>query len=143
MSLQSGLVTIDPTAVEGVIEEATASGATTYVLSVSEPADRAAFFDAVRNTFPLDPPLIGSRSWDALSDSLWEGLRTLNAPRVVIVWRDAHIMGELHPDDYKIAVAVLEDLTATLSDVKATVRSPRTVNIYIARPSAPGIRTAE
>jgi RNAse (barnase) inhibitor barstar len=143
MSLQPGLVTIDSGSVDEVLEEATTSGATTYVLSVPPPADRAAFFDAVRTTFPLDPPLIGSRSWDALADSLWEGLRTLDAAPVVIVWRDAEIMSELHPDDYTITVAVLEDITATLSDANATVGSPKTVTVYIARPSAPKAATAE
>ncbi|EOD58969.1 barstar family protein [Amycolatopsis vancoresmycina] len=130
-------MTIDPSAIDEVLEEATASGAATYVLSVPEPADRAAFFDAVRTTFPLDPPLIGSRSWDALSDSLWEGLRTLDAPRVVIVWRDAEIMSKTHPDDYQTAVAVLEDITATLADAKAAIGSTKIVTVYINQPSAP------
>ena len=129
---------IDPAAVGGVLDEATTNGATTYVLSVPEPADRAAFFDAVRNTFPLDPPLIGSRSWDALSDSLWEGLRTLDATQVVIVWRDAEIMSKTHPSDYQIAVAVLEDITATLADTNATAGSTTIVTVYITQPGQSG-----
>ena len=129
---------IDPAAVGGVLDEATTNGATTYVLSVPEPADRAAFFDAVRNTFPLDPPLIGSRSWDALSDSLWEGLRTLDATQVVIVWRDAEIMSKTHPSDYQIAVAVLEDITATLAETNATAGSTTIVTVSITQPGQSG-----
>jgi hypothetical protein len=34
-------------------------------------ADRAGFFTAIKSVMPLDPPLMGGRSWDALSDSLW------------------------------------------------------------------------
>jgi hypothetical protein len=64
------VVTIARSAIAGILEEATTRGAATGVLSVPEPADRSAVFDAVRDTFPLCPPLIGSRSWDTASDSL-------------------------------------------------------------------------
>ena len=36
--------------------------------------DRRTFFDGVRQVLPLDPPVVGHHSWDALSDSLWSGL---------------------------------------------------------------------
>lgn len=32
------------------------------------------FFEAVRAVLPLDPPLVLNKVWDALSDSIWEGL---------------------------------------------------------------------
>ncbi|MFJ5230140.1 hypothetical protein ACIQBJ_09595 [Kitasatospora sp. NPDC088391] len=37
-------------------------------------SDRAGFFDAVRDAFPMAPPLLGRHSWDALSDSPSGGL---------------------------------------------------------------------
>jgi hypothetical protein len=48
------------------------------------PAGR--FFEAMKALLPLDPPLVGNRSWDALSDSLWSGLDQLAADNIAIVW---------------------------------------------------------
>lgn len=37
---------------------------------------------------PLDPALSGMVHWDALEDSLFEGLVELNSTQIAIVWRD-------------------------------------------------------
>ncbi|HEY3691555.1 MAG TPA: hypothetical protein VGL46_14880 [Pseudonocardiaceae bacterium] len=61
---------------------------------------------------------------------------------MVIVWQDAEIMHDTHPDEHQIAVAVLEDVTATLSDPKATAGSPKAVSVYVTEPQ-PGETTTE
>ncbi len=48
---------------------------------------------------PLESELQTNRSWDALADSLWEGLRTLPARQVAIVWEGAVMMREMLPED--------------------------------------------
>ena len=54
---------------------------------------KASFFNAVRRTLPLDPPLHSNRVWDALSDSFWSGLDELDDERIVIV---SQLMGFGH-----------------------------------------------
>lgn len=80
--------------------------------------DRASFFDAVRNVFPLDPPLAGSQSWDALSDSLWEGLHRHQCQRIAILWPNASDMASKASAEFEVALAVLEDIASTVGDGK-------------------------
>lgn len=41
-------------------------------------SDRSSFFRGMKATCPLDPPIIRNDVWDALSDSLWNGLDGLD-----------------------------------------------------------------
>lgn len=79
-----------------------------------------AFFTAIRNALPLNPP-VDALVWDALSDSLWEGLYQLKAEKVAIVWRDAVRLRQGDPDAYKIALEILSDLVFSLADRKFAV----------------------
>ncbi|MFI1952512.1 barstar family protein [Streptomyces xinghaiensis] len=90
-----------------------------------------AFFDAARITLPLDPPLVGSRSWDALADSLWEGIHALERGRVVMLWPDAASFAEASPEEFRTAVDVLTDVAELLSDEKATTGRPTDLCVYI------------
>src|ERR1700722_16146664 len=83
--------------VDALLDEAKREGIRAYVLPGTGVVGRASFFDAVRATLPLDPPLLGTRSWDALSDSLWEGLRTLDTDRVLIIWPNSTTMARAAP----------------------------------------------
>jgi len=47
--------------------------------------DKRAFFEGVRRSLPLDPPLVGDHTWDALSDSLWNGLHGVDASAIAII----------------------------------------------------------
>jgi len=78
------------------------------------------FFDGVRCTLPLDPPLHSNRSWDALADSLWAGLDGLPDDRIVVVWSDASSMEAHAPDDFAIAAEILRELPQSLSDTEVT-----------------------
>src|SRR5438105_14851542 len=57
--------------------------------------DRSTFFDAVRDTLPLDPPPHGDRSWDALADSLSGGLYLLADNLVVIIRAERRVEGRV------------------------------------------------
>ncbi|WP_371846988.1 barstar family protein [Massilia niastensis] len=78
------------------------------------------FFDAIRSTFPLDPPLVSNRSWDALSDSLWSGLNDLPEKPILIVWSNSQYMESRSPETYTIASDVFRDLVESLADPEIT-----------------------
>ncbi len=117
--------------VAGILETAKSHNTPTLTLSTGGRVDRQTFIAAVRESLPLDPPLESSRSWDALSDSLWEGLHRLKAPRLVLVWTDAGT-AEGHEQDFQIALWVLCDLVEGLADAEATVGEPTQLSIYVA-----------
>jgi hypothetical protein len=91
-------------------------GLRAYVLSTGGGTGRDAFFDAVRRPLPLAPPLMSSRSWDALSDSLWEGIYSLPGNRVVILWEDGDRFKVAAPEDFEVALSILADLVRQLAD---------------------------
>lgn len=88
-------------------------------------ASKDQFFDGIRATFPLDPPLHGHHGWDALADSLWSGLDGLQEQDIVIVWRDSRYMQMQAVEDFAIALDILHDLPGTLADVALTAGQPK------------------
>lgn len=129
MRLPNGLTEVSHAELEGIIRQAELEGIPTYVLPRGM-ASRESFFDAVRRGLPLDPPLEGSRSWDALSDSLWGGIDGLESDRVVIIWREAAAMTAA-PEELDIALKVLADVAASLADPSMTNGRPKDVSVYI------------
>lgn len=120
MELKPGLHRTGALDIEATRREAEQTGFTTFVLPAMGIVDRASFFDAVRATFPLDPPLVGCRSWDALSDSLWEGLYTHAARRIAILWQGTRAMATSASSDFETALNVLADVASLLADPQAT-----------------------
>jgi hypothetical protein len=133
MEIKPGLHRPGVLDVEETRRQAEAAGYMTFVLPETGILDRASFFDAVRATFPLDPPLLGSRSWDALSDSLWEGLHAHAAKRIVILWPGTHSMATSSPSEFEIALHVLADIAASLANPRATCEQPKEVAILVER----------
>ncbi|MFF4061038.1 barstar family protein [Streptomyces sp. NPDC001668] len=132
MEFSEGLTILSPAEVSAVLAEAGRQHLPMFVLATDGRVDRETFFHAVRETLPLDPPLAGTRSWDALSDSLWEGLRTLESPHVVIVWPDAVSPADGADEDFRIAQEVLRDITESLTDPVTTSGTPKRVSVFIA-----------
>jgi hypothetical protein len=95
------------------------------------------FFGAVRRVLPLNPPLLRSASWDALSDSLFEGLRSLDSDRITILWRDAREWEEVFLEELGIAIAVLDDVARSLGNEAYTAGPPKRVDVFVTPP--PGI----
>jgi len=98
--------------------------------------DKDSFFDAVRQTLPLDPPLMTNRSWDALADSLWQGLYCLPNNRLAIIWPDSNALATGDAKDYKTVVGILTDCSELLADATATNGRTKTLAVILAQQSA-------
>lgn len=106
-------------------------GAATFVLPSRGVVDRASFFAAVCATVPLDPPIVSDRSWDALADSLWEGLHQRPEKQIVILWPNAREMAGGDPGEYRLALEVLGEVARSLGDHEATVGRPQVLCILV------------
>jgi hypothetical protein len=87
--------------------------------------DRESFFRAVRSTVPLDPPVLSDWNWDALSDSLWYGLHSLEETRVAILWPGSKKMAQSEPGEFDIARYILEDVAQTIGNPEFTAGEPK------------------
>jgi hypothetical protein len=132
MKIQPGLNRIGTLDVDATRRQAEQAGYTVFVLPENGIVDRASFFEAVRATFPLDPPLIGSHSWDALSDSLWEGLYRHSARRIAILWPKTQFMASSAPADFEVALNALTDVANSLADPRATCDNPKEIAVLVA-----------
>lgn len=115
---------------ESLATEAQAQGGTVYFINGSGVVDRDSFFDAVRSTLPVDPPIKSNYSWDALSDSVWSGLDGLETSRILIVWLDSDRL-EKSSEDFEMAINVLRDITETLASPKLTQGKPKEVTVLL------------
>lgn len=131
IQIERGLSVHDELDTRAVTRALERSGCRVLELPAHGIVDRASLFDAVRSSLPLDPPVVGSRSWDALSDSLWEGLRQLDASRIAIVWPNAGALQARASPDFDAAVSVLSDVAATLEDARATLGHPKRLSIVV------------
>lgn len=124
MLSRQGFFAVDAATAEKVILDAQAQGMRVFHLP-GKMSSRDAFFDGVRDTLPLDPPLQSNASWDALDDSVWSGLDGLNENGIVIVWRDSSDMEAQAPEDFSTAFSILNELPGMLADVVSTVNHPK------------------
>lgn len=131
MNFKSGVTFIDSRDVEHLESEASSVGAAVYRFSTKGAAEGNSVFDAVRDALPMDPPLIGSQSLDALSDSLWSGLYELDADSVVIFWIDSSDYKAVASHGYSVVLELLRDITSSLTDQELTVGKPKNVAVYV------------
>jgi hypothetical protein len=115
---------------DSVAEELRSLGWHVYALPPAM-TDGWAFIRAVKSTIPLDPPLLSDDNWNALSDSLWDGLYESGNDRIAIVWPGSQAMADWDLDSYENARAVLSLAAETLSDPKATVGRPKMLMIVL------------
>jgi len=131
MKIRQGLLRTGCVDVETVRLAAEQAGFTTFVLPRTGVVDRNSFFDAVRATLPLDPSLKSSRSWDALSDSLFEGLHTSDARRIAIIWQGTRTMATSVGSDFETALGVLTDVANLLANAQATLDTTKELAILV------------
>lgn len=131
VEIEPGLAIVEQTVVTTIMEEAILRNVPVYVLSTGTTAGSESFFNAVRASLPLDPPLVSARSWDALSDSLWEGVYSLESNRAVIVWPDAWLFKEVDPATYELTLAIFRDVIESLDDFRATNGRPKQLSVYV------------
>ncbi|MFJ7126897.1 barstar family protein [Streptomyces sp. NPDC098101] len=133
--IRGGFHEVPASSVPELLAEAACRGVPAFTLSTGGRTDKEAFFRAVRETLPLDPPLSTTRHvWDALADSLWNGLHDLDVPHAVVVWPDAGPVAEAH-GDYAIALDILRDLPPTLADPRYTGGRHTELSVYVASAS--------
>ncbi|VWX61952.1 hypothetical protein VARIO8X_50579 [Burkholderiales bacterium 8X] len=82
------------------------------------------FFASIKHSLPLDPPLQNDHSWDALADSLWEGLYRLPEEKILVLWPGASRLAAMAPTQYAMAIDVLAELATSRADVSATQGLP-------------------
>ncbi|WP_432116277.1 barstar family protein [Streptomyces sp. S1] len=133
--IRGGFHEVPASSVPELLAEAARRDVPLFTLSTGGRTDKEAFFRAVRESLPLDPPLSVTRHvWDALADSLWNGLHDLDAPRVVVVWPDAGSVAEAH-GDYAIALDILRDLPTSLADPRYDRGRRTELSVYVASAS--------
>lgn len=93
---------------------------------------KTAFFDAIKATLPLDPPIVGSQSWDALSDSIWNGLDNSTAQQLAIIWPGSDEMARTECEEFEQATSVLSDISDLLADPEATVGQTKALVVLLA-----------
>ena len=116
------------------MRQAKEEGYVTFVLPGAGIVDRPSFFAGVRETCPLDPPVLGSNSWEALSDSLWEGFHSCAAQRIAILWPGAAAMASSAPADFEIALDLFADLVRSLADRGSTCQPAKAVTVLVGDP---------
>src|SRR5690349_3655933 len=131
MEIKAGLNRTGPIDAEAARHQAEQAGYTVFVLPEKGIVDGVSFMQAVRETLPLDPPIVSCRSWDALSDSLWEGLHTHSAQRIAILWLGTRLMARLAPADFEIALDVFAHVAKLLADNRATLNQPKEVAVLV------------
>lgn len=131
MNISSGLTTIRNLDIDVIVRQAAQDGCKVFVLPSSGVIARESLFAAVRGCLPLDPPVITARSWDALSDSLWEGLNCLDAECIVIIWPNSTAMRDAAATDHEVALRVLADVANLLVDPAMTQNSGKKVSVLL------------
>jgi hypothetical protein len=127
--LQRGLHRVPDLEVDETLRELADGGWRVFVLPEGI-NDRATFFQGVRAVLPLDPPVESDDVWDALSDSLWEGLHGLSDARIAIFWRVSAMERE-DAQSFETATSVLADVCTGLADPGATVGNPKDVLVLL------------
>jgi hypothetical protein len=131
MQLHPGVTALNEIQFKEMRRELERNQIPTYVIAMSGSRDRAAFFRAVKDTLPLDPPLASSGNWDALLDSLWSGLDSLGVDRVALLWPNSAAFRSVSPEDFDVAVSVLDEIAKTLLDPSVTEGSPTELSVYL------------
>jgi hypothetical protein len=131
MELPPGVSWVTNCELAQVREKALSNGATVFDL---EPAatTREAIFEAVRSSMPLDPPIISSRSWDALSDSVWGGLHALDSRNILITWARASEFRDAAPAEFDITSGILSGVAEQLLSWEVTYGEPKRVTVVFA-----------
>ncbi|GAA1023779.1 MULTISPECIES: barstar family protein [Amycolatopsis] len=131
MNIRTGVTHIDSVRVNVVDLISGEADGRVFILNTGPGRGSAPFFDAVRAVFPLNPPVVGSNSWDSLSDSLWQGLFELQASRIIVWWEDARLFKKNNPSEYEIALGILSDISGSLADSRATQGRVKRVSILV------------
>lgn len=130
---ESGLTWVRGDEMHSLASSVARQGYRVYSITTAGGSGRAAFFNAVRAALPLDPPVLSSRSLDALSDSLWGGIYSTDDQKIAIIWEDSSRFFEDTPEDFEGACSVLTEVTEALADRTFTAGQPKQVRVFVSR----------
>ena len=132
MDFSSGVFPVAADGFSEILRSAHEQGIRVFTVHTRGKAGREPFFDAVRAEFPLDPPVPNPGGWEALDDSLWEGIRTMPVDRLVLVWPDSDSYRRDSPEDHRLALDVLDSVSSLLADERAMCAPAKTMSVFIA-----------
>lgn len=122
----NGVLLLSSTEAERKLQDYEREGWRVFRLPIGITSKKS-FFEAVRGVMPLDPPIKSNRSWEALADSLWEGLMSLREKRIVVLWPSYGQMREKDPEAFAIASSIMRQLVSTLCAPEITSQSVKQV----------------
>lgn len=76
-------------------------------------ANESDFLRVIKDRLPLNPPIY-SGNWNAISDSLFEGLIDLPEKKIAIVWNRAHTLMNSDLENFTLAVLVFSEVAALI-----------------------------
>lgn len=127
--VKAGLVVRDSLDVSRLIRDAREDGFRVFEIRHVAPS-KSSLFDALERNLPMDPPLGPVNSWDALEDSLWEGLSIDPAEKILVIWEGCLDFARGLPKEFSTALDVFEGV-ASLPMERADSASPKVVAIYV------------
>ncbi|GGX71752.1 hypothetical protein GCM10010510_15200 [Streptomyces anandii JCM 4720] len=130
---ESGLTLVHSDQLRALASSVAQQGYRVYTITTAGDSGRAAFFNAVRAAIPLDPPVVSSRSLDALSDSLWGGISSTGDQKIAIIWEDSSRFSEDSPGEFENACSVLAEVAESLADRTYTAGQPKQVRVFVSR----------
>ena len=138
MEFVPGLKSVSADAVPELRAEATAIDAAVFEINMTKKDGREAFFDSIVKSFPLDPHLSTSNSWDALNDSLSGGLLLdVRAGVIIVIWSGTRYFRSSDRRQYKVALHVLRNICSNLGYPDRADVNPKCVSVFLTH--RPGI----
>lgn len=128
-----GISYISESEIDKFDQETRAAGFKVYHLATGDASDKESFIRAVSRVLPLDPPIVGFRNWDALSDSLFGGLDSQDVKGITIMWTGGATLEGRSRGDFDMAVSMFHQVVELLSSEEATANNATWVHVYIAR----------
>ena len=109
---------------QSILEAASGDGVAQSFHLASTIHDKQSFSDAIRSVVPLNPPIPnGPANWDALADSLFDGMLSVRGP-VILRWPNHELMAASAPNDYAVAIEIFQVLIRELASETTTVGRP-------------------
>ncbi|MCB5164526.1 barstar family protein [Streptomyces bambusae] len=131
MEFKAGITFIGAEDVGRAVDEALLADLCVLPLRTGGSEDRDAIFEALRRDLPMDPPSHSSRSWDAISDSLFGGLFNVQSAGVVIVWEDAGQHQSLRTGPASVVLSVLAEVADLLGSEEVTRANSKVVSVLV------------
>ncbi len=86
-------------------------------------ASNADFVRVIKEHLPLNPPIVFG-GWEAIKDSLFNGIADLSERKIAIVWKDAHKLMDAEDEEFATAIIVLINVMEDLkTECEKTLRA--------------------